>query len=194
MIFSRHDFKDTSYTFWWFCSHSFCLFCFVRWRCLGHQDIHYASFATDWNSALTKKQTQTEMVKDKKDKLLPNKKGKVQSSKTGDYLGSRHCCLLPPQTSQSRLSINPASAAACRSRVLKAATSVCFFPCLRRLQLLLLLALLGWWEGEVPADCPSLPSLPLAVKSPCWKQGPWQSLPRPSWRCARGHPPVKVEG
>lgn len=67
------------------------------------------------------KQTLTKRFKDKKDKLLPKKKGTVQSSKTGEC---RHCCILPPQTSQGGLSKNPTLAAACRSRVLKAATTV----------------------------------------------------------------------
>lgn len=43
-------------------------------------------------------------------------------------LGITDCCMLPPQARQGGLSLNPTSAAACRSRVLKAETSVlvCF--------------------------------------------------------------------
>lgn len=78
--------------------------------------------------------TETLLMTKKSDKPKPrgiktrriscSPRNRVQSSKTGDYLGSRHWCILPPETSQGGLSINPTLAAACRSRVTKAATSV----------------------------------------------------------------------
>lgn len=132
------------------------------------------------------KQTQTKRFKDKKDKLFHKKKGRVRSSTTGDYLGSRHCCILPPQTSQSGLSKNPALADACRSRVLKAATSVLFLSLPYKTSAAVIADTTGTVRGR--GSC-RLPCFITPFTASCFQQGPGQMLPRPPGRRARGHPP-----